>query len=193
MVFSNSSVNSLCARRMKITSVAFLGLSVLCDTNCSIGQLKQNSADSRQISITVERLLEQAHYSRQKLDDDTAKKILDTYLEDLDYTKLFFTQEDIDEIYKKYGPTLDQDLTVGNVQPAREIYNLFKTRVTDRVAKIKELLKQDYSFKSTNTVALDRHKEPWPANATEPDNLCRDSRARQLFPHNPHHPHPHHP
>jgi len=166
---------------MKITSVAFLGLSVLCATNCSIGQLKQNSADSRQISITVARLLEQAHYSRQKLDDATAKKILDTYLEDLDYTKLFFTQEDIDEIYKKYGPTLDQDLTVGNVQPAREIYNLFKTRVTDRVAKIKELLKQDYGFKSTKTVALDRHKDPWPASAAEADNLWRDRIEGELL------------
>jgi carboxyl-terminal processing protease len=166
---------------MKITSVAFLGLSVLCATNCSIGQLKQNSADSRQISITVARLLEQAHYSRQKLDDATAKKILDTYLEDLDYTKLFFTQEDIDEIYKKYGPTLDQDLTVGNVQPARDIYILFKTRVTDRVAKIKELLKQDYGFKSTKTVALDRHKDPWPANSAEADNLWRDRVEGELL------------
>src|SRR5260370_37142490 len=132
MVFRNSSVNSLCARRMKITSIAFLGLSVLCATNCSIGQLKQNSADSRQISITVARLLEQAHYSRQKLDDTTAKKILDTYLQDLDYTKLFFTQEDIDGIYRKYGPTLDQNLTVWNVEPARGISSLFKSRFTDR-------------------------------------------------------------
>jgi carboxyl-terminal processing protease len=181
MVFRNSSVNSLCARRMKITSVAFLGLSVLCATNCSIGQLKQSSADSRQIAITVARLLEQAHYSRQKLDDGMAKKILDTYLEDLDYTKLFFTQEDIDAIYHKYGPTLDQDLTVGNVQPAREIYALFKTRVTDRISKIKELLKQDYSFKSTKTVALDRHKEPWPANAAEADSLWRDRVEGELL------------
>src|ERR1700756_5402162 len=181
MVFRNSSVNSLCARRMKITSVAFLGLSVLCATNCSIGQLKQSSADSRQIAITVARLLEQAHYSRQKLDDTMAKKILDTYLEDLDYTKLFFTQADVDEIYHKFGPTLDQDLTVGNVQPAREIYNLFKTRVTDRISKIKDLLKQDYSFKSTKTVALDRHKEPWPANAAEADSLWRDRIEGELL------------
>ncbi|MBV9732413.1 MAG: PDZ domain-containing protein, partial [Verrucomicrobia bacterium] len=166
---------------MKITSVAFLGLSVLCATNCSIGQLKQSSADSRQIAITVARLLEQAHYSRQKLDDTMAKKILDTYLEDLDYTKLFFTQADVDEIYHKYGPTLDQDLTVGNVQPAREIYNLFKTRVTDRISKIKDLLKQDYSFKSTKTVALDRHKEPWPANPAEADSLWQDRIEGELL------------
>src|SRR5258708_8099153 len=102
MVFRNSSVNSLCARRMKITSIAFLGLSVLCATNCSIGQLKQNSADSRQISITVARLLEQAHYSRQKLDDATAKNILDTYLEDLDNTNCFSPQTTSNQLHKHH-------------------------------------------------------------------------------------------
>jgi carboxyl-terminal processing protease len=166
---------------MKITRTAFLGLSLLCATNCSIGQLKQSSADSRQIAITVARLLEQAHYSRQKLDDAMAHKILDTYLEDLDYTKLFFTQEDIDEIYRKYGGTLDQDLIVGNLEPAREIYALFKSRVADRVNKIRDLVKQDYSFKSTKTVSLDRHKEPWPANAAEADSLWRDRIEGELL------------
>jgi carboxyl-terminal processing protease len=166
---------------MKITSVAFLGLSVLCATNCSIGQLKQSSADTRQIAITVARLLEQAHYSRQKLDDATARKILDTYLEALDYTKLFFTQEDVDEIHRKYGATLDQDLTVGNVQPAKEIYNLFKTRLTDRINKIKELLKQDYTFRTTRTVAFDRHKEPWPTNMADADSLWRDRIEGELL------------
>jgi carboxyl-terminal processing protease len=166
---------------MKITRTAFLGLSLLFATNCSIGQLKQSSADSRQIAITVARLLEQAHYSRQKLDDAMARKILDTYLEDLDYTKLFFTQADIDEIYRKYGGTLDQDLIVGNLEPAREIYALFKTRVADRVNKIRDLVKQDYSFKSTKAVALDRHKEPWPANAAEADSLWRDRIEGELL------------
>jgi Peptidase family S41/Tail specific protease N-terminal domain len=34
-------------------------------------------------------------YTQRKLDSDMAKQILETYLESLDYDKLFFTQEDI--------------------------------------------------------------------------------------------------
>jgi carboxyl-terminal processing protease len=140
-----------------------------------------SSVDSRQVTITVAKLLEQGHYSRQKLDAAMSKKVLDTYLQTLDYTKLFFTQEDIDQIYRKYGNTLDEDVVVGNVQPARDIYNLFKQRVKDRVAKIGPLLDKQYTFKSNRTVALDRRKEPWPANEAEADILWRDRIEGELL------------
>jgi carboxyl-terminal processing protease len=140
-----------------------------------------SSVDPRQVTITVAKLLEQGHYSRQKLDAAMSKKVLDTYLQTLDYTKLFFTQEDIDQIYRKYGNTLDEDVVVGNVQPARDIYNLFKQRVKDRVAKIGPLLDKQYTFKSNRTVALDRRKEPWPANEAEADILWRDRIEGELL------------
>ena len=35
-----------------------------------------------------------------------SKRILETYLENLDYSKLFFTQEDIDQFTQKYGTNL---------------------------------------------------------------------------------------
>jgi carboxyl-terminal processing protease len=110
-----------------------------------------------------------------------SKRVLDTYLQTLDYTKLFFTQEDIDQIYRKYGNTLDEDVVVGNVQPARDIYNLFKQRVKDRVAKIGPLLDKQYTFKSNRTVALDRRKETWPANEAEADILWRDRIEGELL------------
>src|SRR6516164_3188570 len=166
---------------MKKISIVTLAVLFGLTANLVLAEEKPNAADPHQVAITVGRLLEQGHYSRQKLDSEMSKRILATYLENLDYNKLFFTQEDVDEIHHKYGPTLDQDLTVGNVQPAREIYSLFKTRVTDRISKIKELLKQDYSFKSTKTVALDRHKEPWPANEAEADSLWRDRIEGELL------------
>jgi carboxyl-terminal processing protease len=140
-----------------------------------------SSVDPRQVTITVAKLLEQGHYSRQKLDAAMSKKVLDTYLQTLDYTKLFFTQEDIDQIYRKYGNTLDEDVVVGNVQPARDIYNLFKQRVKDRVAKIGPLLDKQYTFKSNRTVSLDRRKEPWPANEAEADILWRDRIEGELL------------
>jgi len=36
---------------------------------------------------------------------------------------------------------LDDDVLFGNTEPAFNIYNLYKKRVEDRVAKVKELLK----------------------------------------------------
>ncbi|HZC34199.1 MAG TPA: carboxy terminal-processing peptidase, partial [Chthoniobacterales bacterium] len=179
IVFSNSSVNLYSGRGMKI--LKYLVVSLLLGTTISYGQLKSNAVDSRQVSITVAKLLEQAHFTRQKLDASLSSKVLDTYLEALDYTKLFFTQEDIDKIHQKYGGTLDQDLIVGNIQPARDIYATFKERVEGRATKIRKLVNENFSFKSTRTVALDRRKEPWPANEQDADNLWRDRIEGELL------------
>ena len=181
MVFSNSSVNLYSGRGMKIFKYLVVSLTLLSVTTQSYGQLKSNTVDSRQVAITVAKLLEQAHFTRQKLDSSMSRKVLDTYLESLDYTKLFFTQEDIDKIHQKYDGTLDQDLIVGNVQPARDIYPIFKERVQSRAGKIRKLVNENFSFKSTRTVALDRRKEPWPANEQDTDNLWRDRIEGELL------------
>jgi len=181
MVFSNSSVNLYSFRGMKIFKYLVVSLTLLSVTTLSNGQLKSNTVDSRQVAITVAKLLEQAHFTRQKLDSSMGRKVLDTYLESLDYTKLFFTQEDIDKIHQKYDGTLDQDLIVGNVQPARDIYATFKERVESRAGKIRKLVNENFSFKSTRTVALDRRKEPWPANDQDADNLWRDRIEGELL------------
>jgi carboxyl-terminal processing protease len=166
---------------MKIFKYLVVSLTLLSVTTLSNGQLKSNTVDSRQVAITVAKLLEQAHFTRQKLDSSMSRKVLDTYLESLDYTKLFFTQEDIDKIHQKYDGTLDQDLIVGNVQPARDIYATFKERVESRAGKIRKLVNENFSFKSTRTVALDRRKEPWPANDQDADNLWRDRIEGELL------------
>jgi carboxyl-terminal processing protease len=166
---------------MKIFKYLVVSLTLVSVTTLSQGQLKSNTVDSRQVAITVAKLLEQAHFTRQKLDSSMSRKVLDTYLESLDYTKLFFTQEDIDKIHQKYDGTLDQDLIVGNVQPARDIYGTFKERVEIRAAKIRKLVNENFTFKSTRAVALDRRKEPWPANEQDADNLWRDRIEGELL------------
>ena len=167
--------------RMNTTRIAVSAVLLLFNSICAFAQEKPSTADPRQIAITVGRLLEQGHYTRQKLDADTSRRILETYLEDLDYNKLFFTQEDIDEFNQKYGSNLGDSILLGEIQPARDIYAVFKVRVEDRIAKIHQLLKKDYTFKSSRTIDLDRRKDPWPANPAEADALWRDRIEGELL------------
>ena len=166
---------------MKTISIAAAAVLLLFNAPFVFGEDKPGAADPRQVAITVGRLLEQGHYSRQKLDAEMSKRILESYLENLDYNKLFFTQEDVDQFTQKYGATLGDSILLGDLQPAREIYSVFKVRVEDRMAKIRQLLKKDYTFKSSRTVALDRRKEPWPANLAEADTLWKDRVEGELL------------
>jgi carboxyl-terminal processing protease len=175
------SVNVHSGRRMKTISIAAAAILSFLNTTILLAEEKPNAADPRQVAITVGRLLEQGHYSRQKLDAEMSKRILQTYLENLDYNRLFFTQEDIDQFTKKYAATLGDSILLGDLQPAKEIHLVFKMRLEDRVGKIHQLLKKDYSFKTSRTVALDRRKEPWPANMIEADVLWKDRIEGELL------------
>src|SRR5438105_2112485 len=138
-------------------------------------------SDLENICISVGRLLEEGHYTHRQLNDEMSRRILRTYLEILDFSHLFFTQEDIDAIYEKYGTSLDDDILLGNLKPAYEIYDVYQKRVDDRVAKIKELLKQPPDFKSNGTIDLSRQKAPWPKNAAEADELWRGRITSELL------------
>src|SRR5438876_1609789 len=138
-------------------------------------------ADAENICVSVGRLLEEGHYTQQKLNDELSRKFLHTYLELLDYSHLFFTQQDIDTLNAKYSSSLDDDVLLGNLKPAYEIYDLYAKRVDERVAKVKELLKQPIDFKTDATIELSRQKAPWPKDETEADQLWRGRIANELL------------
>src|SRR6266581_3121520 len=135
-------------------------------------QALQAKSDAEQICVSVGRLLEEGHYTHQQLNAEMSQKFLRNYLELLDFSHLFFTQKDVDALTAKYGTALADDVLLGNLKPAYEIYDLYQKRVDERVAKIKELLKQQLmDFKTDATVELRREKAPWPKDEAEADQL----------------------
>src|SRR5262249_59468271 len=139
-------------------------------------------ATSREtIAMSVGRLLEEGHYTRQKLNEEVSKKFLQTYLELLDFSHLFFTREDVDAVNAKYGNAMAGDVLLGTLKPAYDIYALYTKRVDDRVAKIKELLKQPIDFKSNAAVELSRQKSSWPKDEAEADQTWRGQLTNQLI------------
>src|SRR5881398_1803382 len=137
--------------------------------------------DLDNVCVSVGRLLEEGHYTHKQLNDDLSGKILHSYLELLDFSHLFFTQEDVNAITEKYGASLDDDILLGNLKPAYEIYDLYQKRVDERVAKVKEFLKQQVDFKTDGTIDFRREKSPWPKNAAEADELWRGRITSELL------------
>src|SRR5947199_76690 len=126
------------------------------------------------VCVSVGRLLEEGHYTHKQLNDDLSGKILRSYLELLDFSHLFFTQEDVNAITEKYGASLDDDILLGNLKPAYEIYDLYQKRVDERVAKVKEFLKQQVDFKTDGKIDFRREKSPGPKNAADGRWLCQN-------------------
>src|SRR4051812_43644218 len=166
---------------MKSRFAGSLALAALFLTFSVPPRLLEAKSDTEQICVSVGRLLEEGHYTHQPLNDEMSRKFLRTYLELLDFSHLFFTQQDVDALTAKYGAAVDDDVLLGNLKPAYEIYDLYQRRVDDRLAKIKEQLKQPVDFKSNATVELSRQKSPWPKDEAEADQLWRGRITSELL------------
>jgi carboxyl-terminal processing protease len=154
-------------RRSALTFIA-----VLAGTALVTPPFAHAKTDAEQIAVSVGRLLEEGHYTHQPLNDEVSKKFLKTYLELLDFSHLFFTQKDVDMLTAKYGTALDDDVLLGNLKPAYEIFDLYQKRVDDRVGKVKAYLKSPPAdFKSDDSVTLTRQKVPWPKDEAEADQI----------------------
>lgn len=116
-------------------------------------------------------LLEEAHFSKHRLDDVMSREFLDCYLETLDPGRYFFLQSDVDEFVRKYGSGLDDAVLAANVEPAREIFDRLLQRTEERVRLAKSLLDQPLSFTGSEKVVTDRTKAPWPANEADAKDL----------------------
>jgi carboxyl-terminal processing protease len=142
---------------------------------------KPNTAGPRQVAADVGRFLELGHYSGWKLGPEMSKRIVENYLEDLDSDKVFFTQGDVNRLRARYGTNIGKAVLLGDLGPAKAIYDIFKARVQERIAKVRPLIWKDYNFKSNRFVDLNRQKKRWPANIDEADSLWTDRIEGELL------------
>lgn len=107
--------------------------------------------------------LETTHYKNLNIDDSFSKNVLKNYLDTLDYNHQYFTQTEVDEIYKKWCTQLDDDFLNGNSDAAFEIYNIYKDaviRVTQYQTKLLENPEQ-LNFNKDEKLIYDREDQPY--------------------------------
>lgn len=159
------------AAPLRPLAVCLLALTAFLPTAC--GASSPSSADHGQIATAVARMLEQGHYTRQKLDPQVSAKFFENYLRILDYNRMYFLESDVEEFQGKYESTLSDKVLQGDLSPAYEIFGRFKQRVGERVAKNLTLIHEPFSFKSDREVEINRQKSPWPKDEAEADRLWR--------------------
>lgn len=112
------------------------------------------------------------HYSPQKLDDALSEQIFDRYLKALDGDKLFFRAEDV-AAFEPYRLQMDDAILNGRLAPAFEIFKVYRQRVDERTAAIRDALKQDFDFSADEDYSFDRKDAAWAEGAAELDEIWR--------------------
>src|SRR5690606_7768075 len=112
-------------------------------------------------------------YRPRPLDAATSQDVFKRYLESLDGGKQFFTREDV-ERFAPLAASTGTAIRSGELDPAFEVFAVYRQRVAERVAYARGLLKREPDFSLEERFEYDRKDVPWSTSA-ELDELWRKS------------------
>ncbi|MDP7145484.1 MAG: carboxy terminal-processing peptidase [Pseudomonadales bacterium] len=115
------------------------------------------------------------HYVKSPLNDALSSKIYDSYLSDLDPTKSYLLDSDVQQ-FEIHRYLMDNSLKRGDLESAFKIFNRYHQRVIDRFTKNIQLLEaglDQFDFSITESLSLDRDDTPWASSQIELDELWR--------------------
>lgn len=138
-------------------------------TETQLSPLPEHAGTHKEI---VKRL-QREHVRTIAYNDELASKLLDRYLEDLDPSRSFFLQSDIDE-FNRQRIELDDALQDANLEPAFSIFNRFQQRRIQRLEAIIARLEagiSDMDFMPEEMLESERKDAPWAKNQLELDQL----------------------
>lgn len=119
-------------------------------------------------------MLETMHFESAEISNERFVELIQHYMKNLDYNKLYFLEEHKADFEQKYGDTLGFKLRYqGELDAAFEIYSLYRDRAIDRIDWALEQLKKDWSFDTDEFFVYDRSESSWPSTEEEADELWR--------------------
>lgn len=117
-------------------------------------------------------LLEQGHYSPQKIDDHFSKLVLKKFIDDMDDDKNIFLQGDIED-FKKYENKIDDEIHGAELMSFFAINEVYLKRLNETADLYKDILSRPFDFTKDETVMLDREKVNHPKSEMERKDIWR--------------------
>lgn len=132
-------------------------------------------ADFNEVGRQMAIMLQNSHFARLPFNAELSQRFMDDYLKDLDFQRMYFTQQDVNGFNEKYGDKLHTLLLHGSSIPAAtEIYRVFQQRVEERVALAEKLLSgDDFDFTKDDSVMMSRKEAKWPVSDKAAADLWR--------------------
>lgn len=127
------------------------------------------------LASKVVEMLEEEHFLQEPFNDKMSQRVLEGYLEMLDFSRIYFTREDIQGFRDRHELTIDDQVRNEAIPAAFEIYAVYQERVASRVKMAKVLAKEGtFTYDSDRTVQLSRKDLDWAPAGEEHDQLWRN-------------------
>lgn len=150
---------------LSLAAIAFPSLA-------SAAELAQPRPADRQVSRAVTNLMKREHLTKHALDDEISQRALGLFLKTLDSRKLYFTAADVAE-FDQNKNDLDDMVNNGDISFAYKVFNRLLKRIDERIVKVDEALKAEFSFEEDENLSTDWDKIPYAKTDAELDDRWR--------------------
>ena len=133
-----------------------------------LDQESQHKTASKRIAAWFTR----SHYKKIQLNDELSAKVYDKFLNNLDYDKSIFLQQDIEK-FAKYQYKFDDGIVKGQLEFAFDIYQESVNRRLTRFEQAIKLLDSEMDFTKDDKFYFDREDVAWAKTEAELDEFWR--------------------
>lgn len=134
-------------------------LLILILTGFFLGFRQQQIAENKNKAILkgINRVLNYAHYTPKKIDDSLSVKIFNQFIEDIDPSKRYLLQEDIDTL-SKYQFRIDDQILSNRLDFYKEAYEIILKRQKEVLSYTNEILDKGFNFDKKEILLIDYEK-----------------------------------
>lgn len=118
------------------------------------------------VQSTIAKAIKEVHFAPRDLNDSFSNRIYNKVLDELDYEKKFFTQQDID-ILSKYRYSIDDEIRDGSVEFFDKMDAIYAKRIDSAEGYYKDILKTPFNFEVDENIQLNGDKLGFAANDAE--------------------------
>lgn len=161
-------------RGLAIGLLALLSLPALSDSP-AVEDNQFLFAEQRHESIAelVAQFVQKSHYNHIAVDNVLSSKVLDIYIENLDRNRMYLLASDI-EYFERYRYQLDDVVKSKPLDPVYEIFEVYQTRVRERLNFAVKQLETEPDFLTDGEFQFDRSEEPWAVDTDVLDEIWRE-------------------
>jgi carboxyl-terminal processing protease len=161
---------------------AALGVSILVASTSFASDLSPTTQQTWTLRALVTEL-EENHYVDRRYNDAMSAAHLDTYLERLDPSHLYFTASDVAE-FRTYSTRLDDLGRQGELSPAFSIFDRYEQRASDRLALVianMDAVVSGLDFGKDEYIDSDPTERDWAIDTAELDDRWRKRLKNQVL------------
>jgi carboxyl-terminal processing protease len=165
--------------RFKLSTI-FLAITLLINSFATNASQKNSFSNSdpekdKVLIYVLKNILTRGHFVAKELNDDFSEMVYKSFIDGLDPSKRYFTQEDLKD-FSKYKYQIDNQLLKDDLSFYNLVYNRFLAEIKKAKSYYGSLLKQPFDFSKDETIDIDYEKVPFAKN----NNQLMDYWRKQL-------------